>query len=563
MKKVIYNARVYLGRKRFTEAVLIDGDTIAAAGSNGDILGAAPAGAERIDAEGRLLLPGFQDSHIHLYHTGLKDRSLDCRGAESVEELIRRGRELLERQQPRPGDLLFGTGLDQEEFTGSRDYPTRYDLDRISIDHPIIISRVCGHLLFCNSKALEMAGIADSAPGIEGGEVGRDASGRPNGLLGENAMSLIMCIIPTPTPKELCRNIGRAMDMAVQNGVTSAAAFDTEGIDYDSVAGAYQRLFRERENCPRIILQCGLNGDAKQLDEYIRRGFFTGMPLHDPERPASTGQYLKIGPIKFFADGSLGSRTAWLRRPYHDKPDTRGIAVLETGELRALVKKAAENRFQVVIHAIGDGAMDAVLGAYEQVTSPMAVTLPTAASAGTEGGNPLRHGIVHCQITDNGLLERMKRNGILALVQPVFLSHDYRIVENRVGKELAASSYAWGAMERLGIRCAYGTDSPVEDINPLLGIEWAVRRTGEGADLPPEGFFPEQRVDVYSAVDNYTIGTAYSNFDEHRTGRIGAGYLADMVLLDRDIFTVPPEEIGKSRVLLTVIGGKTAFRQIP
>jgi predicted amidohydrolase YtcJ len=556
MKKVIYNAKVYLDRGVFAEAALIVGDSIAAVGSGGDILDAAPAGAERIDAGGKLLLPGFQDSHIHFYDTGRKDRNLDCSGVESVEELIRRGRELLERRKASPGEPVIGMGLDQEAFTENKDYPTRYDLDRISADYPVIIARVCGHKIFCNSKALEMAGIAGSAPDIEGGEVGRDGSGRPNGILGENAIALIKGIIPSPTARELCRDIGRAMDMAIQNGVTSAAAFDVEGIDYDSIAGAYRQIFRERENCPRIILQCGLNGDAKQLDEYIRRGFFTGMPLHDPEGPASTGQYLKIGPIKFFADGSLGSHTAWLRRPYHDKPDTRGLAVLETGELRALVKKAAENRFQVVIHAIGDGAMDAVLDAYEQVTSP-------AASAGTESGNPLRHGVVHCQITDNGLLERMKRRGILALVQPVFLSHDYRMIESRVGKELAATSYAWGAMERLGIRCAYGTDSPVEDINPLLGIEWAVRRTGDGADLPPEGFFPEQRIDVYSAMDNYTAGTAYSNFDEQRTGRIKPGYLADLVLLDRDIFTVPPEEIGKSRVLLTMIGGKTAFTQIP
>ncbi|MDR2784642.1 MAG: amidohydrolase [Treponema sp.] len=561
-QKVIYNAKVYLERESFAEAVLIDGDSIAAAGSNTDILDAAPAGTERIDAQGKLLLPGFQDSHIHFYHTGLKDRSLDCRGTKSIEDLIRRGRKLLEGQKPRPGELIFGTGLDQEEFSGSKDYPTRYDLDRISTDHPVIIDRVCGHLFFCNSKALEMAGIADGAPDVEGGEVGRDSSGKPNGLLGENAIALIRGIIPSPAPRELCRNIERAMDMAVQNGLTSVAVFDIEGIDYDSVVNAYRSILRERENCPRITLQCGLNGEAKQLDEYIRRGLFTGMPLHDPDGPASAGQYLKIGPVKFFADGSLGSRTAWLRRPYHDKPDTRGIAVLETGELRALVKKAAENRFQVVIHAIGDGAMDAVLSAYERVTSPMAVTSLAAASTGTGGGNPLRHGIVHCQIADNGLLERMKQNGILALVQPVFLCHDYRIVENRVGKELAATSYAWGAMERLGIRCAYGTDSPVEDINPLLGIEWAVRRTGEGAELPPEGFFPEQRVDMYSAVDNYTAGTAYSNFDENRTGRIRPGYLADMILLDRDIFTVPPAEIGKSRVLLTMIGGKTAFTQI-
>ncbi|MDR0451731.1 MAG: amidohydrolase [Treponema sp.] len=559
MKKVIYNARVYVGRGRFAEAVLTAGGTIAAVGSGKNILDAAPAGAERIDAQGKLLLPGFQDSHIHFYHTGLKDRNLDGSGVKSVEELIQRGRELLERQQGRqPGELILGTGLDQEGFGGNKDYPTRYDLDRISVSHPIIIARVCGHKVFCNSKALEMAGIALAAPDIEGGEVGRDGSGKPDGILGENAMALIKGIIPVPSQQDLCREIGRAMDMALQNGVTSVATFDVEDIDYDSVTGAYQRLFRERESCPRIILQCGLNGKAEQLDEYIRRGFFTGMPLHDSRGPA--GRSLKIGPVKFFADGSLGSQTAWLRRPYCDKPDTRGLAVLEAGELRALVKKAAENRFQVVIHAIGDGALDAVLSAYEQVTSPMAATPRREAST---GGNPLRHGVVHCQITDGGLLERMKRNGILALVQPVFLRSDYRIIESRVGKELAATSYAWGAMERLGIRCAYGTDSPVEDINPLLGIEWAVRRNGEGADLPPEGFYPGQRVNAYSAVDNYTAGTAYSNFDEHRTGRIGPGYSADMVLLDRDIFTVPPEEIGKARVLLTMIGGETAFTRIP
>ncbi|MDR1353553.1 MAG: amidohydrolase [Treponema sp.] len=556
MGKAIYNARVYIDRGCFAEAVLTDEDRIVAVGSVRDILDAAPAGTERIDAQGKLLLPGFQDSHIHFYHTGLKDRNLDGSGVKSVEELIQRGRELLERQNKLPGELIFGTGLDQEEFAGNKDYPTRYDLDKISAVHPVIITRVCGHKLFCNSKALEMTGIAGAAPDIEGGETGRDGSGKPNGILGENAMALVKGIIPAPSPEELCREIGRAMDMAIQNGVTSAATFDVEDIDYDSVASAYQRLFRERENCPRIILQCGLNGDAKQLDEYIRRGLFTGMPLGDSGGPSATGQYLKIGPVKFFADGSLGSQTAWLRRPYHDKPGACGLAVLENGELRALVKKAAENRFQVVIHAIGDGAIDAVLSAYEQVTSP-------AAASSVPDGNPLRHGVVHCQITDSGLLERMKRNGILALVQPVFLCHDYRMIESRVGKELAATSYAWGAMEKMGIRNAYGTDSPVEDINPLLGIEWAVRRTGEGADLPPEGFYPGQRVDVYSAVDNYTAGTAWSNFDERYSGRIKPGYLADMVLLDRDIFTAPPEEIGKARVLFTMIGGKTAFTRIP
>jgi predicted amidohydrolase YtcJ len=549
MKKVIYNAKVYLKRESFAEAVLIVGDTIAAVGSNRDMLDAAPLGTERIDAGGKLLLPGFQDSHIHFYHTGRKERNLDGCGVKSVEELIRRGRELLEKLNPEPGQLIFGTGLDQEAFTGSKDYPTRYDLDRISTRHPIVIDRVCGHLVFCNSRALELAGIADNAPGIEGGEVRRDSGGKPLGILGENAIALIKGIIPSPALRELCRDLDRAMDMAIRSGLTSVATFDVEDLDYDLVAGAYQKVFRDRENCPRVVLQCGLNGDKKQLDEYIGRGLFTGRELSVPGRQGAGDSRLKIGPLKFFADGSLGSHTAWLRRPYRDKPGTCGLAVLETAELQALVKKAASNRFQVVIHAIGDGAIDAVLTAYEQVTSP--------------SGNPLRHGVVHCQITDMALLERMKRNSILALVQPIFLCHDYRMVESRVGKELAATSYAWGAMERLGIPCAYGTDCPVEDIAPLLGIEWAVRRNGEGADLPPEGFFPKQRVDVYSAVDNYTTGTAYSNFDENRNGRIKPGCLADLILLDRDIFTVPPEEIHKSRVLFTMTGGETAFTQIP
>jgi predicted amidohydrolase YtcJ len=554
MKKVIYNAKAYLERGSFAEAVLIDGDIIVAAGSGRDILDAAPAGAERIDAQGKLLLPGFQDSHLHFYQTGLKDRNLDGSGVKSIEELIRRGRALLEKRSPPDGELILGTGLDQEEFTGSKDYPTRYDLDRISTRHPVIIARVCGHKVFCNSRALELAGIAGAAPAIEGGEVGRDESGKPNGILGENALALIKGVIPSPTGRELRREIGRAMDMAIENGLTSIATCDMEDAAYDSITGAYQALLQEREHCPRITLQCGIDGKEKQLDEYIRRGLFSGMPLDDGQDQAAGGPYLKIGPVKLFADGSLGSQTAWLRRPYRDKPDTCGLAVLETETLRALVKKAAENRFQLAIHAIGDGAVDAVLSAYERVTPP------APASAG--GGNPLRHGIVHCQITDNDLLGRMKRRDILALIQPVFLSHDYRMVENRVGKELAATSYAWGEMERLGIRAAYGTDSPVEDLNPLLGIEWAARRTGAGADLPPEGFYPGQRVDLYSAVDNYTIGTAYANFDEHRTGRIKPGSLADLVLLDRDIFTAPSEDIAKARVLFTMIGGKTAFTRI-
>jgi predicted amidohydrolase YtcJ len=195
-----------------------------------------------------------------------------------------------------------------------------------------------------------------------------------------------------------------------------------------------------------------------------------------------------------------------------------------------------------VIHAIGDAAMDQVISCYEKVTGP--------------GHNPLRHGIIHCQITDRGLLERMARNHIPALVQPIFLLHDLYIVENRVGAALASGSYAWGTMERLGVRAAWGTDCPVESMDPLQGIACAVTRQDPGAAFPAGGFFPEERVDVYTAVDNYTAGSAWAAFDEDRMGRIRPGALADLALLDRDIFTIPPEEIHKTKVLCTIVGGE-------
>jgi predicted amidohydrolase YtcJ len=249
-----------------------------------------------------------------------------------------------------------------------------------------------------------------------------------------------------------------------------------------------------------------------------------------------------MGPLKLFADGTLGSRTAWMRKPYQDKPESTGMAVAEGEFLGKLFLKAHTHGMQTATHAIGDAAVEAVLD--------------HIASLPGEGQNPLRHGIIHCQITDRPLLERMARQSVLALVQPIFLSHDLYITENRVGPELASTSYAWETMEALGIHASYGTDAPVESMNPLMGIACAVTRKDPEADYPPGGFFPKERVDVYTAVDNYTLEGAYANFEENRLGRIRGGSLADLVLLDRDIFTIPPEEIPRVKALWTMVGGE-------
>jgi predicted amidohydrolase YtcJ len=257
--------------------------------------------------------------------------------------------------------------------------------------------------------------------------------------------------------------------------------------------------------------------------------------------------YLTMGSLKLFSDGSLGSRTAYLRKPYRDDPSTVGLRVLSPEEMDALVQKAHKNGIQVVIHSIGDAAIDLVVTAFEKVTS--------------EHNNPMRHAVIHCQITDLPLLERMAKNDILAIIQPIFLTHDLYMVDDRVGKELAATSYAFKTMKKLGIKTAYGTDCPVELMSPIDCIDCAVNRHDVTNGHPEGGFYPAECVDVYTAVDAYTSGSAYATFEENQKGRIKQDYLADLVLLDRDIFSIPKKEIRMAKVLLTMVGGNIAYRK--
>jgi predicted amidohydrolase YtcJ len=517
---------------------LIEDGYISAVGSNQDMCDAAGAGTIRIDAQGRTVIPGFADCHAHLFSLGRRAKSIDGTGVASIDELVARGRDLISRLKPSPGMVIFGGGLNEENFTVGNRRPNRYDLDRISTVYPVIISRVCGHRLFCNSRALEIAGIADSAPLVEGGEIEQDETGKPTGILSENGAALIWRIIPPPTAEEFRECLEYAMKEGLSHGVTAAASFDANGPNFDLVTGSYRSIYEQGPNI-RVSMQCGIGGDEKNLDEYIGRRLRTGQFLFE--------SFLRMGPLKLFADGSLGARTAWLRAPYCDKPETNGLAVISRQVMAEYVKKAAANELQVVVHAIGDAAVETVVSCYEKVIS--------------EGINPLRHSVLHCQISDRALLDRMKRSGILVLVQPVFVCHDLYIIESRVGKERAAESYAWNSMEKVGLQVAYGTDCPVESIDPIQGIACAVTRKNAEENYPPGGFCPWERVDIYTAVDNYTTGSAYANFNEKRLGRIAPGYLADLTILDRDIFTIPADEIYKTKVLLAMIGGKTVFEK--
>ncbi|MDR0708207.1 MAG: amidohydrolase [Treponema sp.] len=550
-KKIIYNAKVYLRRREFAQAVLIEDGRIAAVGADSEMLAHAPSDAVHINAHGRLLLPGFYDSHLHLMGVGLMAHVINFSGISSLEGCVAYARAEIARKSPPPG-IIRGDGLNQENFIGEKHFPTRRDLDRITTEQPLFITRVCGHIGFCNSKMLELLGLlgdgsenaASAAPSasavfLEGAEL--DENGEPSGILRGPCLAQAREMFPAATEGLLGDNLVYAMRRALENGVTAVGSCDIiQARAFSRVVAAYHSIYRRQKPNLRITLQNGVADDPKYLDDYIQNGHVTGAVLEE--------SYLKIGALKLFADGSLGSRTACMRRAYHDDPGTQGVPEMDWALLRGLIEKAHKHGMQVIVHAIGDAALEEAIKGFEALGDPR---------------NPLRHGIVHCQISDKTLLSRMAKSNILALVQPIFLSSDLYIVESRVGAALASTSYAWGSMERLGIRASYGTDAPVEPLNPLLGIACAVTRKDLSKQYPENGFYPEECVDVYTAVDNYTTAGAYAHFDENRLGRIQAGYEADMVLLDRDIFTIPPDEIPSAHVLWTMISGETVFERQP
>lgn len=534
MSTLIYNANIYVQRGVFAQALLVGDDgKIAAVGTEDEVRAASTGNETQFDAQGRTIVPGFNDSHQHLFNTGIALAAVRLQGVTSIAEVIERGRRYIEENHPQPGEVLHGMGWNQDYFTDEHRLLTRHDLDKISTEFPIIFDRACGHILTCNTKALEMAGVTTETVPNAGGAIDQE-NGELTGVVRENARAQVRCLMSERSLETKKRLLRTAMKHASETGVTSVQTCDVRLGDWESTLEAYRQVSEETPTV-RAYHQFSFM-EPKGLQEFFDKGYHMGVG----------SDFNRIGPLKLFVDGSLGARTAYMREPYADDPSTRGIATLTPEEIDVLVGMAVKNNTGVAVHAIGDAAIENVLNAYDKVCE--------------NGQNPLRLGIIHVQITDRPLLERFTKNDILALVQPIFLHYDTAIVEDRVGRDLAATSYAFKTLMDLGVHTSYGTDSPVEDMNPIDNIYCAVTRKNLRGE-PAGGWHPEECVDIYSAIDAYTIESAYASFEENVKGRLMKGYFADLVVLSDNIFTVNPDDIRTVKVDATMVNGKFVYER--
>lgn len=535
MKTLLMNGKVYVEREQFVEAVFVEDGVIKAIGTNEEMKALA-GDAEVIDCEGKTVVPGFNDSHMHLQNVGDSLYEVNIFGIGSIEEMVTRCQEYIAKYPERCWNGLVAAGWNQDIFAEKR-MPNRHDLDRISTEIPIILHRVCHHIAILNTKAIEALGMDENTPEIPGGEIQREENGYPSGIFCELGAVVVQAIKPR-TEAQKREILAMAMDYAAHYGVTSVQANDLRTSDcYMENLALFQDLYKKGEAKARYRAQASF-GSPEELREYVASGKF------GPEQ--EVGDLFKMGPVKLFKDGSLGGRTAYMRNPYNDAPETEGIETITVEDMDAFVQAAADNGLQVATHVIGDRAISETLDAYEKSMKG--------------GKNVLRHGLVHCQITDMDLLKRIAALDVLPMVQPVFLDYDMTVVEDRVGKELASTSYAFKTMEDLGCHVSYGTDSPVEDCNPYWNLYAAVTRLTRGGQ-PEGGFYANECVDIYTAVDAYTAGSAYTEFMEDKKGRIKPGYLADMVVLNKDIFTIDPKEIRDMYAELTMMDGKVVYRR--
>jgi predicted amidohydrolase YtcJ len=522
----IVNARVWTGapRRPWAEAVAVRGDRIAAVGSSAEIRKLAVPSTRVIDAHGAMLVPGFIDSHVHFIDGGFRLSSVQLRDARTPGEFIARIKAFAATLPA--GAWITGGDWDHTPWGG--ELPRRDWIDSVTADHPVWVQRLDGHMGLANSAALRAAGITAATPDVEGGTIVRDSTGEPTGILKDNAMALIDRVVPEPSPELADRALDAAMRYVAAQGVTSVVNMGTWGD-----LAVFERAHAAGRLCTRIYAVVPLATWARLRDTVAARGHGDA--------------WVRLGGLKGFVDGSLGSHTAAMLGPFTDTPGDSGLLVNTPEDLYTWTSNADKAGLQVMVHAIGDRAIRLQLDIYERVERE-------------NGPRDRRFRIEHAQHIAPADIPRFARLGVIASMQPYHAIDDGRWAERVIGPERSKTTYAFRSLLDAGARLAFGSDWFVAPPTPLEGIYAAVtRRTLD--DRHPEGWIPEQKITVEEALRAYTSGAAYATFEEGIKGTIERDKLADLTLIDRDITRIPPEQIRDARVLMTIVGGTIVYER--
>ena len=505
-------------------AVAIRGDSILAVGDSAEVAAVVGPGTEVVTTSG-LILPAFADGHVHLLGTGAGLASVQLRDAATPDEFVRRIAEYARTLAP--GEWILEGNWDHETWGG--ELPTRQWIDSVTPDNPVFVSRTDGHNALANSQPPQLAGTDRSMAEVPGGTIVRDATGELTGVLKDEAMNPVWAVVPEPSAEQADSAIAAAMRHANARGLAAISAVSASRLEIASV---------------RRLRSAGL--------QTLRVSFYPplGQWQWVAESLAANGpgdEWVRLAGVKGFVDGSLGSTTALFFDPYLDEPGSIGLAVTPEPELRAMIGAADSAGLQVVVHAIGDRANALLMDVFDSV-------------ADAHGARDRRFRIEHAQHLRAREIEKMAISSVLASMQPYHAADDGRWAAKRIREPQLRGTYAFRSILDAGGTLVFGSDAPVAPIDPLLGIWAAVaRQTIDGAN--PDGWYPEQRVTLEEALRAYTAANAFATFGEARRGVLRAGMLADVVVLDRDLRTVPPAEIPAGGVQATIVGGRVVHRQ--
>jgi predicted amidohydrolase YtcJ len=545
---VLTNGKVFTADARgsLAEAVAVDGEHIVAVGTSREI-DAAYVGERTIDLKGRLVTPGFNDAHIHFLGGGLSLLRVNLLGAKTLAEA--KARVAARVGEVPSGAWITGRGWDQTLWGG--EWPTRKDLDEVAPNNPVILQRVDGHTNWANSLALQKAGITRETKDPQGGEILRDAQGEPTGILKETAGGLVARVVPDATREERMEALERALAEARRYGLTSIQTNDVPSTDATP-------LYRELLQKGRLTVRVA---EWQQFDNSIadlkrEREQFAAFKI-DPLR-------IRLTALKGYVDGTLGSRTAAMLAPFSDDPHNSGIPRMPPDELmRKIVERDAAG-FQIALHCIGDRANHMALDGFsaawnERGLKAVAPGMKVAAARMVFTYEP-RHRIEHAQVVAPTDFARFRDLGVIASMQPSHAISDKRWAQERLGEYRVLGAYSWHTMMAHGVHVPFGTDWPVEPINPYLGLYAAVTRQSTEGE-PAGGWWPEERISIEDAIRNYTAESAYASFEEKEKGQIAVGMLADLVVHTRDLLTIKPSEILQTEPLMTILGGRVVYER--